>query len=230
MKLSISMTRRELLLGWSYLLITEFALSTILYLIGDLLGFSISLSTLNILYFATNFICVLGIFHKFLWNSVKVAWAKPWKCLWCVCKGLICYYGFTFLISVVIAPWAGPDFSNVNDNTIMELAKEYPGIFAFGTILLVPVYEEVFFRGLLFQGFYRKNQILALLLSVCCFAAIHIVDFIGQEDWKTLLFCFLQYLPAGIALANAYMASDTIVTPIVMHILINLIAVTALAR
>ena len=184
------MTRRELLLGWSYLLIAEFALSTILYLIGNLLGVPMSLATLNILYFVINFVCVVGIFHK----------------------------------------WAGPDFSNVNDNAILELSQEHPGLFAFGTILLVPVAEEVIFRGSLFQGFYRNNRKFAFLLSVCCFAAIHIVDFIGQEDWKTLLFCFLQYLPAGIALANAYVASDTIIAPILMHITINLIAVTALAR
>ena len=230
MKLSISMTRRELLLGWSYLLIAEFALSTILYLIGDLLGIPMSLSTLNILYFVINFVCVVSIFHRFLWSSVKVAWEKPWRCLWCVCKGLICYYAFTFLITYVIAPWVGPDFSNVNDAAIVEISKEQPGIFAFGTILLVPVAEEVIFRGLLFQGFYRKNKIFAFWFSVCCFAAIHIVDFIGSTDWKILLACFIQYLPAGIALANAYVASDTIITPILMHIIINSIAVTALTR
>ena len=222
------MTRRELLLGWSYLLIAEFVLSTVLYLVSDLLGASLSLSTLNILYFVINFICVVGIFHKFLWSSVKAAWEKPWKCLWCVCKGLVCYYAFTFLVTCVIAPWAVPNFSNVNDAAIMEISKERPIIFGFGLIFLVPVAEEVFFRGLLFQGFYRKNQKFAFWLSVCCFAAIHIADFIGREDFKTLLFCFVQYLPAGIALANAYVASDTIITPILMHIIINLIAVTAL--
>ena len=230
MKLSISMTRRELLLGWGYLLITEFALSTILYLIGDLLGFPMSLSTLNILYFVINFVCVVGIFHKFLWSSVKLARAKPLRCLGCAAKGLVVYYALTYLVAIVISPWVGPDFSNVNDNAIVEISKERPGIFAFGTILLVPVAEEVIFRGLLFQGFYRKNKHLALWLSVCCFAAIHIVDFIGSTDWKTLLACFVQYLPAGIALANAYVASDTIVTPILMHITLNLIAVTSLTR
>ena len=75
-----------------------------------------------------------------------------------------------------------------------------------------------------------KNPTLAFLLSVLCFAAIHILDFIGNTDWKTLLACFVQYLPAGIALINAYVASDTIITPIFMHIIINSIAVTALTR
>lgn len=228
MKLSISMTRRETLLGWAYLLISEFVLVPILYLAGDLLGFSLSLSVMNILYFVTNFVCVAGIFHSFLWESLKSAWAKRWKCLWCVCKGLALYYCITFLLSFVLATWVGPDFSNVNDETIIELSKEYPALFAFGTVLLVPVVEEIFFRGLLFQSNYRKYPKFAFWLSVLCFAAVHIVDFIGREDLKTLLACFIQYLPAGIALANAYVASDTIATPILMHIIINSIAVTAL--
>lgn len=230
MKLSVSTTRKEMLLGCGYWLLSLFVLPTALQLVCYLLGISLSLSLLNILFFAINFICVVGIFHKFLLSSVKVAWAKPWKCLWCVCKGLLCYYAFTFLVSVVIAPWVGPNFSNVNDDAILELAKEHTGLFAFGTVFLVPVTEEVFYRGLLFQGNFHRKPKLAFWLSVFCFAAIHILDFIGSTDWKTLLACFVQYLPAGIALANAYVASDTIVTPILMHITINLIAVTSLTR
>ncbi len=230
MKLSVSMTRRETLLGWSYLLFSLFVLPTILRLTADLLGFPLSPTALNILYFVTNFVCVVGIFHKFLWASVKIAWAKPWKCLWCALKGILCYYLFTFLVSFLIMPLVGPDFSNVNDNSILELAKEHTGIFAFGTVLLVPVAEETFYRGLLFQGNYRTKPKLAFWLSVLCFAAIHIIGYIGNTDWKTLLACFLQYLPAGIALANAYVASDTIVTPIFIHAVLNFIAVTALMR
>ena len=230
MKLSVSTTRKEMLLGCGYWLLSLFVLPTALQLVCYLLGISLSLSLLNILFFAINFICVVGIFHKFLLSSVKVAWTKPWKCLWCVCKGLLCYYAFTFLVSVVIAPWVGPNFSNVNDDAILELAKEHTGLFAFGTVFLVPVTEEVFYRGLLFQGNFHRKPKLAFWLSVFCFAAIHILDFIGSTDWKTLLACFVQYLPAGIALANAYVASDTIVTPILMHITINLIAVTSLTR
>ncbi|MBQ8748531.1 MAG: CPBP family intramembrane metalloprotease [Oscillospiraceae bacterium] len=230
MKLSVSTTRKEMLLGCGYWLLSLFVLPTALQLVCYLLGISLSLSLLNILFFAINFICVVSIFHKFLLSSVKVAWAKPWRCLWCVCKGLLCYYAFTFLVSVVIAPWVGPNFSNVNDDAILELAKEHTGLFAFGTVFLVPVTEEVFYRGLLFQGNFHRKPKLAFWLSVFCFAAIHILDFIGSTDWKTLLACFVQYLPAGIALANAYVASDTIVTPILMHITINLIAVTSLTR
>lgn len=230
MKLSVSTTRRENLLGCGYWLISVFVLPTVLRLVSYLLGIALSPSLMNILFFVVNFVCVVGIFRKFLWASVKIALDKPWRCLFCALKGILLYYGFTGLIAFLITPWVGPDFSNVNDNAILELAKENTAVFAFCTIFLAPVAEEVFFRGLLFQGYYRKKPKLAFWMSVICFAAIHIFGFIGSTDWKILLACFVQYLPAGITLANAYAASDTIVTPIFMHIIINLIAVTTLMR
>ena len=230
MKLSVSTTRKENLLGFGYWLISLFVLPTALFLAVDWLGFSLSATLLNILFFVINFACVVGIFHKFLWASAKVAWANPLRCLWCVLKGLLLYYALTFLMSFLTAPWIGPDFSNLNNDAILELTKEHTGVFVFCTITLVPIAEEVLYRGLLFQGYCRKKPKLAFLISVCFFAAIHVLDFIGRADWKTLLLCFIQYLPAGIALANAYIASDTIVTPILMHITINLISVIALTR
>ena len=230
MKLSVATTRKENILGFGYWLISLFVLPTALYLAAERLGFPLSATLLNIIFFVINFACVVGIFHKFLWKSVKAACKKPLQCLWCVVKGLALYYALTFLVSFLTAPWMAPDFSNLNNDAVLELTKEHTGAFVFCTILLVPITEEVLYRGLLFQSYCRKKPKLALLLSVCFFAAIHVLDFIGRADWKTLLLCFIQYLPAGIALANAYIASDTIVTPMLMHITINLISVIALTR
>lgn len=227
MKLSISMTRRETLWGWFYFLVYLLILPTVIDLVVSLLGLALSQSILNILYHIINFICIAGIFRGFLWASAKAAWAKPLKCLQYAFQGLCIYYVCTLLLSVMIAPWVGPDFSNVNDDTVIALSKEHTGLFIFCTALLVPIVEEVLFRGLVFQGLYRKNQLFALLFSVLLFAAIHLLNYIGRTDWKTLLICFLQYLPAGLALAGSYVMSDTIVTPILMHITVNLIGFIA---
>ena len=230
MKLSVATSRKENMLGFGYWLISLFVLPTVLYLAADRLGFPLSATELNILFFVINFACVVGIFHKFLWKSAKVALKNALRCLWCAGKGLALYYALTFLVSFLTNPWMDPEFSNLNNDAILELAKDHTGAFVFCTITLVPIAEEIFYRGLLFQSYCRKKPKLAILISVCIFATIHVLDFIGSADWKTLLICFVQYLPAGIALINAYVASDTIVTPMLMHITINLIAVTALMR
>ena len=63
------------------------------------------------------------------------------------------------------------------------------------------------------------------MVSVLAFAAIHVVGYIGLFDPVTLILCFVQYLPAGIILAAAYEKTDTIITPILIHIFINLIGI-----
>jgi len=92
----------------------------------------------------------------------------------------------------------------------------------------ITITEETLYRGLLFQGLQRKNRALAYLVSVSVFAWIHVMGYVGQFDWRTLLLCFVQYLPAGIILALAYEKTDTIITPILIHIAVNQIGMSAM--
>ena len=56
------------------------------------------------------------------------------------------------------------------------------------------------------------------------FLEIHII----LADITGLLLCFLQYIPAGIALGWAYVRSGSILTPILIHTLVNAIGVAIL--
>ncbi len=226
MKLSISMTKQETRLGWCFFLIYMFIMPIAVDFVGTALR--LSLTGLNILFFSINFACTAAIFHRFLWKSMKAAWATWKKCLRSTLQGFGIYFACTLLVEVIIAPWIGPWFSNVNDTAIIELSKTHTFLFNFCSILLVPVAEEILFRGLLFGTTCQKRPKLALCISVFIFAGIHILDYIGTADWKTLLVCFLQYLPAGFALVWAYVESENIMTPILMHITINTIATVSL--
>jgi len=226
MNLSISTTRREILFGWSYLLISQLVLPNLLVPVGHWLGFS--LTEFNILYFCVNFVFVVAIFRRFLWKSLLAAWAKRWRCLLYAAEGFLIYYALLILISLVITPWISPGFSNVNDAVINDLAKEHTVFFGICVVFLGPVAEEMLFRGVVFQGLYRKNRILAYCVSVLLFSAVHIFDYIGSANWKTLLVCFMQYLPAGIAFAKIYETSDTIAIPMLLHIILNMKSFSAL--
>jgi len=227
MKLSISMTRRQTLLGWSYLLLSMFVLPTVLVAANLLLEKPLSETVINLIYFALNFLVIAVIFRRFLLDSVKAAQAAPWRCLQFTVLGLALYFVAMNLLSRGIL-LIDPDFSNVNDQSIAQLTQEHYPLMVLATVFLVPVTEETLYRGLLFQGLQRKNRLLAYLLSVFVFAGIHIMSYIGMFDFLTLLLCFAQYLPAGIFLAWAYERSDTIVTPMLMHIVINLIGIAAM--
>ncbi len=227
MKLSISTSRAENLLGCGYLLFYQFFLPGLIGTVAYFLGQPISPSLLNVLFFIINFVAVVCIFRSFLWRSVQAAWENPWRCLRCAALGLAVYYVAMFLFSFVILQ-IDPEFSNANDQAILELTTEHGKIIAFCTVFLVPVVEETLFRGLIFQQLYRKNHFLGYCVSAALFSLIHIVGFIGIESWRTLLLCFIQYLPAGIALAGAYKQADTVIAPILMHMTINQIALSAM--
>ena len=227
MKLSVSMTRQETLLGWIYLPVSLFVVPALIGIINTRFMPQLSETAANILYFVLNFLCVAVIFHRFLGASLQKAWQNRWKCLRFAALGFFLYYIAMMLISSGFIR-IYPDFANVNDANIMALAEEHRVLMNLCTVLLVPVAEETLYRGLLFQGLHHKNRLLAYGLSTLMFAGIHVFGYIGLFDGTTLLLCFLQYLPAGIALAWAYEKADTIAAPIFMHITINQIGMSAM--
>ena len=227
MKLSIQTNRPENILGFCYLAFYQLFLPTVIALVAEVLGYSLTLSELNIFYFVVNFVWVCAIFHRFLIASVQKAKENFGRCIQFAVLGLVIYFCAMYLVSMGIV-LADPNFSNVNDDSIADLAQENTEMLFLCTVLLVPVVEEVIFRGLIFQNLQRKSRLLAYGVSVVVFALIHIVGYMGSADWLTLGLCFVQYLPAGLALAWAYEKADTIVAPILIHITINLIGMTAL--
>ena len=227
MKLSIATTRQENILGYIYLAFSQLLLPDLIAVTAYFLGYPLSLSQLNILYFLVNFLCILAIFHRFLGHSLKKALKDIPNSLISVLVGFGGYYWGTMLLGILIARIA-PDFANVNDQAIAGISQENPGMIAFATVFLVPVVEETLYRGLIFQGLQRKHRLLAYTVSAAVFASIHIISYIGSADWMTLGLCFLQYLPAGISLAWAYERADTIAAPILIHIIINQIGMSTL--
>ena len=97
-----------------------------------------------------------------------------------------------------------------------------------GTVLLVPITEELLYRGLIFASLYNRSRVLAYIVSTLAFAALHVYTYIGTYPPEQLLLCLLQYLPAGICLGWAYAKTDSIWTPVLIHMTVNTIAVSAM--
>ena len=227
MKLSIATTRQENILGYIYLAFSQILLADLIAIVAYWLGYPLSRVTLNIIYFLVNFVSIVAIFHRFLGSSLQAAWKNIPKCLISVLIGFGVYYWGTILLGFLIT-WINPNFANVNDQAVTGMVQENPLMMSICTVILVPVVEETLYRGLIFQQLQRKHRIGAYIVSTVVFSSIHVVGFIGSADWLTLLLCFMQYLPAGIALALAYERADTIVAPILIHMIINQIGMSAM--
>lgn len=81
------------------------------------------------------------------------------------------------------------------------------------TIVFIPIYEEIFYKGIIF-GYLRKNFniIVAVLVQALIFGIMHLN--LVQSIYTFIL---------GIVLALIYMYSDSILGNITVHIIFNLL-------
>lgn len=221
------MTHGETVWGWIYMILQLLFIPTGLVLINIFLPKPLNDAELNFLFFCVNFLCVTVISHKYLIACGRISLAAPGKCVVAAVFGYLIYWGLSFAVSMCIL-LVYPEFNNVNDAAIQTMVDSNFALTAIGTILLVPVTEEVLFRGLIFQGLHGKSRFWAYAVSALAFCLPHVLGYIGLYSPLHLLLCFLQYLPAGLALAWAYERADSIWAPVLLHTFVNLTGVGAM--
>ena len=218
---------KELYLGAAYLVFDTVLLALILQYLNILLPSPLPQSMVNFLFFSINFGAVVLIFRKYLSGQLKLLPDVIGKVLGVAAVGLFAYWAMNFLLVQVLFA-IDPSFFSINDVTVQSLVAENYGLMFIGTVILVPVAEEILFRGLLFRGLYDRSPVLAWLLSVLLFAGVHVMNYLGVYSASTIFLCFVQYLPAGICLAGAYRLSGSIFCPILIHAAVNFLGVMAL--
>ncbi len=223
MTLSVPLRKYEQSLGLLYLFIYFLVLPELLTMLNSFL--KLEAWALNVIFFVVNFLAIAIIFQKFLTSSFRVAMENPWRCVKYAGQGLLLYYISAFILGFLIM-LVKPDFINLNDQNVLQMAQGQKALFTLCTVILVPITEETLFRGVLFRGLFDKSKVLAYIVPTLLFAAIHVVGYIGRGDWLTLLLSFIQYLPAGLSLAYAYHRSDTIWAAILTHIAVNQIGMS----
>ena len=218
---------RETVSGLCWLAFQMLLLPSLLYFVNGQLERPLSEGELNFVYYLTNFIAMLVIFHDFLSRSLSQAFQHPIVLCEAVILGFVAYYVCFFVTDYVISLLV-PAFSNYNDEAIMEINRGNSFLMLIGTVILVPPVEECLFRGVIFRNLYKKNHLAAYLISMVAFACIHILGYIGLYSPLELVLAVLQYLPAGLCLAWSYIRGDTILAPILIHAAVNYITITSM--
>ncbi len=223
----ISMNKRQKTLCAVYLTFQLLVLPLILTLGNTMLKRPLSEAWLNFAFFCINFLAVWAICHRYLFKSAKALFSRPWRQLLTVVFALIANHFAGIALSALLL-YLMPDFFNVNDSTITYMAGTEFTLTLIGTVFLVPVAEEVLFRGLMFGSLYNRSPVIAYLVSVTAFCMIHVLGYIGLYPISHLLLCLLQYVPAAVILAWAYARTGTIFTPILIHAIINATGIFAM--
>ena len=227
--LPIALTHKETRNGFIYMAISLIALPWLLSEGNAYLADPLSQGKVNFIYYFLNFAVMVWLCGHFLGDNLKLALRIPFPVIW---YGVLGYLGSKALgeILAIVTLLVYPSFSNVNDASITAMLREDSQLIIWGTVLLVPVVEELFFRGLIFRNLHSKNQVTAYLVSMVLFSLLHVVGYIGTYSPMHLLMCFLQYLPASFCLCWCYCQTGTIITPIFMHALTNAMSVYYLVR
>ena len=197
---------------------------------GALLLFGVrdySNATLNCVYFFTCFLVTAGLFHRFLADSLPVAWQNPGNFLKALVFGFCLYELMEIALSIGLEQlW--PNYTTPNDDTVSAVAGESYAVMWVGAVLLAPLTEESLIRGLVFGGLRRKNRLVAYLVSSLLFALMHIIDYIPDMDMADILVNLLIYGLPGVALAACYEKARTIWGPIALHMIINALGMAAM--
>ena len=202
------------------------AMAICLLVLPTVLGFVLPNESAARLTFITHFInagVIIYILRRFLLRNLEIALAHPIYTIYYAALG---YMAHTVLTEIVmfISYSICPDLLNLNDqNVTAQLGQEF-GLMAVTVVVLAPIGEECFFRGLLLRGLYDRSPALAWVLSAGLFAAVHVIGYIGLYSPVELVLAFFQYLPSGVALCIAYQRGGSILSPILTHMIVNAMA------
>lgn len=224
--LSIRTNKTQITFGWIYYAFQLLILPELIISGLYLAGIKATNFTVNFIYFSVNFIVFSLIFREFLLISFRKAKTMGLQCLRYAGLGFLAYWAMNIVVfSVILA--LDPNFANLNNEAVGTMAQDHFELMAIATVLLVPLAEELVFRGLIFQGLHRRSRLLAYTVSASAFGVIHLIGYFGDLDLVHGLMSFAQYLPAGIALGWVYEKTDTICTPILMHMIVNFVGIFA---
>ena len=226
-RLTQRMTRQELLWGGLYFLCYLLVLPAGLEILFSLLSWEYTSTQghlrLNLIYNVVNFLFMLLIFHRFLGKSLAAVKKRFWGFVQAVILGWVMYQAATSLV-MLLCRLIRPDLQNLNNAYFADQARVNFTLTAAATIFLAPPVEECLFRGLLFSTIHQKSRFLAFAISATAFALVHITSYVSYYGVLGSALLLLQYLPAGLALGWAYEKADTILAPMVIHMVINAIS------
>lgn len=222
-----ALTIKEKVWGWRYLLFQIIFLPWLLNAANWLLPMPLDVSLLNFFFFFLNFSAAIVIFHRYLKLFFHMHWHLFVRILLVGILFFALYWLSNLLLGMALAA-IDPSFSNQNDQTIADMTQDNFLLMAIGTVIFVPITEEVFHRGLIFRGLYDWSAPAAYLISAAVFSAVHLTGYVHTMEPFTLFLSFLQYIPAGLCLAGAYRLSGSLLCPVLIHAAVNAAGILAL--
>ena len=206
-----------------YLLVMPLLLERLFSLVETLLGMRIEPALRSALYYYFLFAVTLIIFHRFLAFTSSRFFDSLGRSLTALFLALLVFYGANELMYRVLSLFFA-NRPNLNDTVIAASLGGAPRTTTLIVVFLAPFVEEVLFRGLVFGCLKEVNRAAAYVVSAALFSLLHVWT---RAPWQwsfTSLILTLQYLVPGLVFAWAFDRSGTLWTSILLHAIVNALA------
>ena len=213
------MSKKQLIAVLLWLPVHLIVLPMALSVLAELRGFGDTI--LNLLLYGTGALYMLLVLWRFFRRDFDALCDRPLMVLLLV-VGAYVVSRFLDVFVALLLDRLVPGSSNANNDAVIEMVKSQIGPTAALTVFFAPLVEESIFRGAIFGSLRRRSRFLAYTVSILAFALYHVLGD-ALFDPQQLLFA-LQYVPAALALAYVYDATDCVWSSIFLHMLSNGIA------
>lgn len=172
----------------------------------------------NLVYYALLFTLALLVFWTFLRHAFDLLADWLPENLFAFFTGLAGWAAFTFLVGLIPLPVESPQ--------ALQWQQEYvlsAGVTTMLVVVLIPLIEEILFRGLVFGSIRQYSRPLAYVVSVLLFALACVWRYALDFGDARYLLTALDFLPAGLALAWCYDNGGSIWGAVALRMAINAI-------
>ena len=212
------MSRRQTVIGLVYLPIHAVLLSLLLPKVFESLGVE-NMDIMNMVYYGIGVLVCFVCFWSFLREGYDGLLDKLGFCLVSFMMALGLDYLLSYAVSMILAGFSSAEASA--DVDLSEIAIVSSGVIRAAGIFMVPIVEEVLFRGVVFGSLHKKGRLMAYAVTIALFAVAHTWQYVAASgDWGYWVYA-LQYIPFGIAACWLYERTNTIWLPIGFHMMIN---------
>lgn len=223
------LTREECHRGWVffllYFLVFPFVMAGMQWLLDSRWSLYLSDAAANVLYYLLSMVLVLVVFWSFLRNGVDILLDYLPENLTAIGMGLVGGGVLHLLVALLPLPVEDP-----NGEVYAQQFAASPQATIAIVVLLMPVVEEVLFRGLVFGGLRRNYRIWGYVASVGLFTLYSVWTFAFSLGDIRYLLLMVEYLPMALALTWCYDKGGSIWSPVVLHMLFNAIRLFVMVR
>lgn len=221
------MNPQESARGWVFFALFVLVFPLVMGWLQRAAGGEIPVAEANVVYYLLCVTLVLLLFWSYLKNSFHRLLDHLAENLAVLLLGFAAALALQLLIGFLPLPVENPNISNYQQEFLLS-----PVATAVIVVALMPIVEEVLFRGLLFgslRGYSRPLAWAVCVLAYCLYCVWQFVFAYGQADLRYLLLA-VQYLPLSLAACACCERGGSVWSAVLLHMAVNGAALLYLVR